>query len=59
MTRKHLTDEETSLWELPSALLSFLFHFYPSTFLLEFSLSDIMDVLVRVYTCAGERVYSS
>ena len=57
MRRKHLTDEATCLWELSSALLLFLFHFYSSTFLLEFSLSDIMDVLVCVYTCVQEREF--
>lgn len=58
-TRKHLTDEATCLWELSSALLSFLFHFYSSTFLLEFSLSDIMDVLVLcTHVCRRESLQS-
>lgn len=54
MTRKHLPDEASCFWELASAQLLFLFHFYSSAFLLKFSLSDTIEREIHVcipYTC--------
>lgn len=49
MTRKHLPDEASCFWELASARLLFLFHFYSSAFLLKFSFSDTIDIQETVF----------